>query len=78
MINGEFSNIPKTIHKERMTENLNIYDFTLSEKGDGGNHCHGSWTLARKVLTTVAFCTGQATEQRKNSMTKNGRDRNWG
>lgn len=23
---------PKTIHKERMTENLNIYDFTLSEK----------------------------------------------
>ena len=24
--------IPKTIHKERMTENLNIYDFTLSEK----------------------------------------------
>ena len=24
--------IPKTIHKERMTENLDIYDFTLSEK----------------------------------------------
>ena len=32
MISGGIPIIPKTIHKERMTENLDIYDFTLSEK----------------------------------------------
>lgn len=51
--------IPKTVNKNRLTENMDIFDFTLSEEdmkyvhsldrtNDGGRACHLSWDKDHK------------------------------